>query len=94
MVEGSLLRERLLATLSGFFGLLALLLASIGLYGSSLLQRCQPEEEIGIRMALGARARKVRWLILREAIAAVTGWCGGGVALIVARDPPGRDATL
>ena len=78
MVEGSLLRERLLATLSGFFGLLALLLASIGLYGILSYSVASRKKEIGIRMALGAQARKVRWLILPKP-SAVTGWCGVGL---------------
>ena len=68
MIEGSILRERLIATLSGFFGLLALLLASIGLYGILSYGVASRTNEIGVRMALGARARDVLWLILREAL--------------------------
>ncbi len=54
-VDESLARERLLATLSGFFGGLALLLAMIGLYGVIFVQRNRRRNEIGIRMALGAQ---------------------------------------
>jgi len=68
MIEDSTMRDRLMATLSGFFGLLALLLASIGLYGILSFGVASRTREIGIRMALGARAREVRFLILREAM--------------------------
>jgi predicted permease len=71
MIEDSILRERLLATLSGFFGLLALLLASIGLYGILSYGVVSRTNEIGIRMALGARPGGVLWLILREALVLV-----------------------
>jgi ABC-type antimicrobial peptide transport system permease subunit len=67
MVQESLLRERLMATLSGFFGLLALLLASIGLYGLLSYGVASRTNEIGIRLALGARTRDVLTMILREA---------------------------
>jgi putative ABC transport system permease protein len=84
MVESSLLRERLLATLSGFFGVLALLLASIGLYGMLAYSVASRTNEIGIRMALGAQARAVRWLILREALLLLLAGVAVGVPLIVA----------
>ena len=67
MVEESVLRERLMAALSGFFGVLALLLASIGLYGILSYGVASRNNEIGIRMALGAKSRDVLSLILREA---------------------------
>jgi putative ABC transport system permease protein len=67
-IESSLLRERLMATLSGFFGLLALLLAGVGLYGVLAYGVARRTNEIGIRMALGARPLNVLWLILREAV--------------------------
>jgi predicted permease len=62
-----LLPERLMATLSIFFGLLAALLATIGLYGVLSYMVARRRNEIGIRMALGADARTVVGLILREA---------------------------
>ena len=68
MIEESLLRERLMATLSGFFGLLALLLASIGLYGILSYGVASRTKEIGIRMALGAQSREVLRSVLREAL--------------------------
>lgn len=71
MIEATILRERLMATLSNFFGLLALLLACIGLYGILSYGVASRTNEIGIRMALGAQARNVFWLILREALVLV-----------------------
>jgi putative ABC transport system permease protein len=67
-LRDTLLPERLMATLSGFFGVLALALASIGLYGVMSYGVASRTNEIGIRMALGAQARGVLWLILREAL--------------------------
>ena len=67
IVQGSLLRERLMATLSGFFGLLAALLAVIGLYGVMSYMVARRTNEIGIRMALGADRVNVLAMVLREA---------------------------
>jgi len=76
-VDQSLLQERLVATLSLFFGLLALLLACIGLYGVMSYDVARRTREIGIRMALGASARQVVRLVLRQTLA----WVAIGVAL-------------
>jgi predicted permease len=66
LIEGSLTRDRLMATLSGFFGAVALLLAMVGLYGTLSYNVARRRNEIGIRIALGAaRARVVR-LVLAE----------------------------
>jgi putative ABC transport system permease protein len=62
-IDDSLLRERLMATLSGFLGFLAALLASIGLYGVMAYMVARRRSEIGIRMALGAERVNVLKLI-------------------------------
>jgi ABC-type antimicrobial peptide transport system permease subunit len=86
-IESSLLRERLMATLSGFFGLLAVLLACIGLYGVMSYGVAGRTKEIGIRMALGADRPKLLWLILREGLAMVLiGMALGLPAVIAATD--------
>ncbi|MFY9728202.1 MAG: ABC transporter permease, partial [Bryobacteraceae bacterium] len=65
----SLVTERLLATLSSAFGLLATLLAALGLYGVMAYMVERRTREIGIRMALGAAGGNVIWLVMREVIA-------------------------
>ena len=62
-------RERLMAALSGFYGALAALLATIGLYGIMAFSVARRRGEIGIRMALGATRRGILGMILREAFA-------------------------
>jgi len=67
-IDESVSRERLVALLSSFFGLFALLLASLGLYGVMSYAVARRTREMGIRLALGASAGSVRWLVLREAL--------------------------
>jgi predicted permease len=67
-VDAALVRDRLLALLSGLFGGLAVLLAMIGLYGVISYTANRRAKEIGVRMALGASAHDVRYLVLREII--------------------------
>jgi putative ABC transport system permease protein len=66
-VEDGLVRERLMAALSGFFGALAVILAAIGLYGLITYMVAGRTNEIGIRLALGASRRIIAWHIVREA---------------------------
>ena len=66
-IRDSLRKERLMATLSGFFGFLAALLATVGLYGVISYTVARRTNEIGIRMALGAQRRSVMGMIMREA---------------------------
>ncbi|MGH9452948.1 MAG: FtsX-like permease family protein, partial [Terriglobia bacterium] len=86
-VNRSLGQEQLVAELSSFFGLLALLLASIGLYGVTTYTVAQRTNEIGIRMALGARRSDVLSMVLREALqlVAMGTACGVPLALAFAR---------
>ena len=100
-IDGVLVRERLLAMLSGFFAALALLLAGIGLYGMTSYTVTRRKEEIGIRMALGARAGQVVLMVMRRiagsvavgvlAGAALSYWAAQYVATLLygmeARDP-------
>lgn len=67
-VKLSLMRERLVSALSMAFGILALVLACIGLYGIVAYSAARRTQEIGIRMALGATRTGMVWLVLREAL--------------------------
>jgi putative ABC transport system permease protein len=86
-VHDSLARERLLATLSGFFGALALLLAAIGLYGVMSYNVARRRNEIGIRIALGAEQARVLRMVLGEvSLLIVIGIAAGlGVAFATTR---------
>jgi predicted permease len=84
-VRDSLLRERLMATLSGFFGALAALIATIGLYGVMSYMVARRRNEIGIRMALGADRRDVVRMVMREASVLMgAGLVVGGVLAVLA----------
>ena len=67
-MRNNLDQERLIAQLVSFFGALALILACIGLYGVMAHGVARRTNEIGIRMALGARGGNIAWMILRETL--------------------------
>ncbi len=72
-VDASIVPERVIALLSGFFGALGALLAALGLYGLLAYAVARRTNEIGIRMALGASRSKVTWMVLRDALVMVSG---------------------
>jgi putative ABC transport system permease protein len=78
-IDANLLAERAIAMLAAAFGLLATLLAGIGLYGILAYSTAQRTREIGIRMALGARRITVVGLILREVLLLA----GGAIAVTI-----------
>jgi putative ABC transport system permease protein len=83
-VDESLLRERLMATLSGLFGALAVVLTAVGLYGVISYTVARRTNEIGIRMALGADRSAVIGMILRETAAVLAVGLGIGAMLALA----------
>jgi predicted permease len=83
-IEQALLRERLVATLSAAFGTVALVLASIGLYGILGYAVTRRTNEIGIRMALGTSRSGVVWMILREGFALAAGGIFIGLPVVLA----------
>lgn len=78
-ISNSLLIERLVASLSTVFGLLATLLAAIGLYGVMAYTVARRTREIGIRMALGAFQKDVIWMVMREVLLLVAAGVAVGV---------------
>jgi ABC-type antimicrobial peptide transport system permease subunit len=66
LIDDTLRTDRFIEQLSGFFGLLAVLLASVGLYGVMAYIVARRTRDIGIRMALGAEPARVQWQVLRE----------------------------
>ncbi len=78
-VARSITDQRLVAQLSTFFGLLAVFLCCIGIYGLMAYMVARRTNEIGIRMALGAERSTVRWLVMREVLVLVAIGVGIGV---------------
>jgi len=72
----------MLATLSGGFSTLALLLSLVGLYGVMSYVVTQRTREIGIRLALGAKRWSAIWLVLRDALTMVVSGIGIGLPLV------------
>jgi hypothetical protein len=89
-IGDSLAGERMVVNLSGAFGLLALALAAVGLYGVLAYSVSRRRREIGIRMALGASAGSVLWMIAREAFLLVGAGSavGAAIAIVASRAMP------
>jgi predicted permease len=83
-LERSLARERATARLTGFFGLLAALLAAIGLYGTMSYSVARRTSEIGLRMALGAGRGEVVLMVMREAAVLLAAGVAAGLAAALA----------
>jgi predicted permease len=83
-IEDSLAGERMVANLSGGFGIVALMLAAVGLYGILAYSVSRRTREIGIRMALGARPGSVLWMVVREAFVLVGFGSAAGLLMALA----------
>ncbi len=86
-IAANLRQERIFAVLSSAFGVLALALACVGIYGIMAYSVANRKNEIGIRLALGAQPRQVRAMILREStwLTAAGILAGAGAALLLTR---------
>jgi len=81
-VDDSVLNHRLIAQLCSFFGLLAVLLACIGLYGLMSYGVTRRTNEFGVRLALGADRGNVVWLVLRETLVLIASGVVIGLAIV------------
>jgi ABC-type antimicrobial peptide transport system permease subunit len=79
-IDADLTDERLLVSLTSGFGLLALVVASVGIYGLMAYSVAQRTREIGIRMALGAVPRQILAMVLRESFSLSAAAIALGVA--------------
>jgi macrolide transport system ATP-binding/permease protein len=79
-IDRQLSTERVTAQLSSFFGLLALVLACLGLYGLLSYEVTRRTREIGIRMAVGAESHDVVALVLKKAVVLILGGAATGIA--------------
>jgi ABC-type antimicrobial peptide transport system permease subunit len=82
-VDSNIVPERLIATLSEFFGGLGAVLAGIGIYGLLAYSVARRTNEIGVRMALGATPRDVRRLVLRDTLGLLCVGLAAGWFLVV-----------
>ena len=82
-IERGLARERVVASISSFFGILALALACIGLYGLLAYEVARRTREIGIRMALGAKQTDVMRLVVRQGIILALAGAGVGIGAAI-----------
>jgi predicted permease len=84
LLNGQLFRERSLSSLAGFFSLMALVLACLGLYGTLSYSVVRRTREIGVRMALGARRQTVLSLVIRQGLRLVLIGIGIGLGAALA----------
>jgi predicted permease len=86
-IEHTLYQQKLIAGLCSVFGVLALMLAAIGIYGTMAYSVARRTSEIGIRMAIGAQRRNVLWMVLRDSLALIAAGlaCGLPLAILGAR---------
>ena len=82
-LDETLLTDRLIALLSAGFGLLATVLASVGLYGVMAFIVARRRKEIGIRLALGAEPSGVLWIVMREVLILLSIGLGVGVPVAI-----------
>jgi predicted permease len=81
LLERGLIRERLVARLAAGFGILALLLAAIGLYGVISYSVARRTNEMGVRLALGASPAGVSWVVLRDSLVTIISGLAVGLLL-------------
>jgi len=86
-VDSNIVPERLIASLSEFFGALGAVLAGIGLYGLLAYSVARRTSEIGIRMALGATTRHVRSLVLADALGMLSAGLAAGALMVLSSRP-------
>ena len=85
LIRDTMSAERMMALLSVFFAICALVVTAIGLYGTLAYATARRTSEIGIRVALGARrAQVVRMVFLQNAAVAAAGTCTGVIAALLA----------
>jgi hypothetical protein len=80
-MKAAFVQERLVATLSGFFGLVALTLVCVGLYGLMSFTVARRTPEIGVRVALGAARSQVAWMIARQTLSLVVMGIAAGLPI-------------
>ena len=81
LLRASLATERLAARLLGLFGVIALVVAAVGVYGTLSFAVARRTREIGVRVALGASAFDVQWMVIRENVMLLAAGLAAGVGL-------------